>query len=190
MITEMTHAREDGLVSAQSPASDTLKWVIRWVCRKWGKSEDHDAGLPYDEEIVVDGNLLTTAGLVRLLNLLIGTAATQAFDATHTRIGVGNGSTAAAVGDTDLSASAGSTNRWFQLVSGAGSVTTGPPTKVSFSATFGTSDGNFAWQEFTVDQGTASGNTVTAPMLNRKVQSLGTKVAGSTWTMTVEITLT
>jgi len=135
----------------------------------------------------IEGNLITNAGWTRLMNLLTNQGATQALDATHARIGAGNGSTAEAYTDTDLSAAAGSANRWFQLVSGAGSLGT---RTLAFSATFGTSDGNFAWNEFGIDFGTASGNTVTAPLFNRKVSSQGTKASGQTWTATATITFT
>jgi hypothetical protein len=57
---------------------------------------------------------------------------------------------------------------------------------------FGTADGNFAWQEWGIDIGTAtvsSGNTVNAVLLNRKVASNGTKASGQTWTATATITI-
>jgi hypothetical protein len=133
------------------------------------------------------GNLILNAGWTRLMNLLTNQGATQAFDSTHARIGAGNGSTAAAYTDTDLSAAAGSTNRWFQLVSGVATLGT---RTLAYAATFGTADGNFAWGEFGMDFGTASGNTVTAPMFNRAVSSQGTKASGQTWTATATITWT
>ena len=140
---------------------------------------------PYETSEVV-GNLITNAGWTRLMNLLTAQGATQALDATHARIGVGNVSTAEAYTDTDLLASAGSANRWFQLVTGAGSLGT---RTLTFTATFGTADGNFAWNEFGLDFGTASGNTVTAPLFNRKAGiAQGTKVAGQTWTATAVVT--
>ena len=140
---------------------------------------------PYETSQVV-GNLITNAGWTRLMNLLTNQGATQAFDATHTRIGVGNSNTAEAYTDTDLGAAAGSANRWFQLVSGAGTLGT---RTLSFSATFGTADGNFAWNEFGLDQGTASGNTVTAVFFNHKASiSQGTKASGQTWTATATLT--
>lgn len=140
---------------------------------------------PYETSQVV-GNLITNAGWTRLMNLLTNQGATQAFDATHTRIGVGNSNTAEAYTDTDLGAAAGSANRWFQLVSGAGTLGT---RTLSFSATFGTADGNFAWNEFGLDQGTASGNTVTAVFFNHKASiAQGTKASGQTWTATATIT--
>lgn len=134
---------------------------------------------------VVHGNLITNAGWTRLMNLLTNQGATQALDATHARIGVGNSNTAEAYADTDLGASAGSANRWFQLVTGAGTLGT---RTLAFSASFGTADGNFAWNEFGIDFGTASGNTVTAPLLNHKAGiAQGTKASGQTWTVTATI---
>jgi hypothetical protein len=142
---------------------------------------------PYEVSEVV-GNLITNAGWTRLMNLLTNQAATQALDATHARIGVGNSNTAEAYADTDLGAVAGSANRWFQLVSGAGTLGT---RTLAFSATFGTADGNFAWNEFGLDFGTASGNTVTAPLFNHKAGiAQGTKASGQTWTATATITWT
>lgn len=133
------------------------------------------------------GNLITTNGWTRLSNLLTNQGATQALDATHTRIGAGDSNTAEAYGDTDLGAAAGSTHRWFQLVSGAGSLGT---RTLAFAATFGTADGNFAWNEFGIDVGnTASGNTVAALLFNHKAGiAQGTKASGQTWTATATIT--
>lgn len=165
--------------------------ATRWVKKRSGLIEPAGADfmrlgvLPYNESEVV-GNLITNAGWTRLMNLLTNQGGTQAYDATHTRIGVGNSNTAETYADTDLGAAAGSANRWFQLVSGAGSLGT---RTLSWSATFGGSDGNFAWNEFGIDAGTASGNTVTAPLLNHKAGiAQGTKANGQTWTATATLT--
>jgi hypothetical protein len=164
-----------------------------WAARRSGLlapqgADFHRLGVtPYAVSEVV-GNLITNAGWTRLMNLLTNQGATQALDATHARIGVGNGVTAEAYADTDLAASAGSTNRWFQLVSGAGSLGT---RTLAFAATFASADGNFAWNEFGIDFGTASGNTVTAPLFNRKAGiAQGTKASGQTWTATATLTFT
>ena len=138
-----------------------------------------------------DGNLITNAGWTRLMSLLTNQSATQALDATHTRIGVGNSSTAEAYTDTDLGAAAGSANRWFQPVSGAGTLGT---RTLAFSATFGTADGNFAWNEFGLDVTSATataGNTVGVILFNHKAAiAQGTKASGQTWTATATLTFT
>lgn len=148
-----------------------------------------DAGIKPDLSLPYGENLFTTAGVQRMMNLLIGTGSTQAYDATHTRIGVGNGTTAAAVGNTDLAAAAGSTNRQFKLVDAAGTVgASGATGSVSFTATFSTSQGNFVWAEWGVDQGTADGTTVVAPLFNRAVpNSLLTKTSAAAVALTVTL---
>lgn len=136
-----------------------------------------------------NGNLLLTAGLNRLTSLLIAGGG-QAITNTSARLGVGNSSTAAAVSQTDLQASAGSGNRWFQIMD-----PTYPAQAdgvVTLKSSFGTADGNFAWNEWGVDVGAptvSSGNAVAALLFNRKVESFGTKVSGAIWALTATITL-
>ena len=188
-------------------ATEHARWIPRGVVEKW----DADAtawvqrrsgvavpraaafaalGVRPGEVATSDGNLLTTAGLTRLVSLLLG-AGGQAATNTSARLGTGNGSGTAAVGDTDLSASAGSSNRWFQVMdatfpSAAAGVAT-------FKATFASADGNYAWNEWGIDIGTptvSSGATVAATLLNHKTSAaLGTKTGGSTWAFTVTITI-
>jgi len=143
---------------------------------------------PYDES-EVDGNLVTTAGWGRLTALAnAGTGNLVA--STTARVGAGDGAGTAAAGDTDLSAAAGSTHRWFQTCT----VTNPSSTTLVFVASFGTADGNFAWNEFGIDIGTAtvtSGNTVNAVLLNHKTSiAQGTKASGQTWTATATLTFT
>jgi hypothetical protein len=151
---------------------------------------------PY-ESIVEEGNLLTRQGRKRLIDRLVGTASNQALDATHLRIGVGNGTTVAADTDTDLSAAAGSGNRQFQVADSAATVGSGASSGVvTVVATFGTSVGNFHWQEWGIDGGTASGTTVTSEgnttpgLCNHKVTDLGTKTSAASWVFTITITIT
>jgi hypothetical protein len=181
--------------------SGTTTWQVqrwdaeqtRWVKRNTGLAEPQGHHFlrarvqPYSVTETT-GNLITNAGYSRIGNLFTNQGATQAFDATHGRIGAGNGSTAVAYADTDLSAAAGSTNRWFQLISGAWTI--GGTRTWVVAATFGTADGNFTWNEFGIDQGTASGNTVTAILLNHALSSQGVKASGQTWTATATITWT
>lgn len=139
--------------------------------------------------IVAPGNLLTTAGLTRITSLIIA-AGGQGATNTATRLGVGNSPTAAAVGQTDLQAAAGASNRYFMTMDATyPQVSAGA---ITFKATFGTADGNFAWNEWCIDIGTptvTAGTTVNATMLNRAVQSLGTKTSAGTWVATATITL-
>lgn len=195
-------------VGVRLPLGDLSRGSTHWVIRRY----DEDAtkfvqsctGIynPSDEDFErfsiksyrtteVVGNLITNAGWTRLMSLLTATGSTQALSATAVRIGVGNSNTAEAYTDTDLGASAGSSNRYFQPVSGAASLGT---RTTAFSASFGTSDGNFAWNEFGLDVGTptvSGGTTVNALLFNHKAGiAQGTKAAGQTWTATATITFT
>ncbi len=168
--------------------------ATRWVRRRSGLLKPaadvfRRLLVPSYETSEVVGNVVTTAGWTRASNLLTNQSATQALDATHTRIGAGDGAGSAAAGDTDLSASSGSTHRWFQLVGGAGTVLTNT---LAFTATFASADGNFAWNEFGIDVGnTSSGNTVAALLYNHKTSiAQGTKASGQTWAATATVTFT
>ncbi|MFI6496894.1 hypothetical protein [Nonomuraea typhae] len=143
---------------------------------------------PYDVADI-HGNLITTAGLTRLTNLLTAGGG-QAITNTSARIGVGNGAGTAAVGDTDLSASAGSSNRWFRVMDATyPQVSAGV---LTLKATFGSADGNFAWNEFGIDIGTptvSSAATVNATLFNHKTSiAQGTKASGQTWAATATVT--
>lgn len=185
--------------------TEPAKWTVAWTLEKFdedatrrlteqlGREPTGDdfaaAGvLPFDVVEVAD-NLLTTAGLTRLMNLLIG-AGGQALTATSGRIGVGNSSTAEAVGQTDLQAAAGATNRYFQPFDATYPQVSGGVLTVK--STFGGSDGNFAWAEWGIDIGTptvAGGTTVSAVLFNRKVAANGTKTSGQSWAFTCTVTI-
>lgn len=182
-------------------AHDVIDWHAHLTIRKYDAAASRAAEMaglvsPSDDDfarlgvrpfetVEVDRNLLTTAGIGRIVTLLnAGTG--NLISSTTARVGVGNGSTAAAVGDTDLSAVAGAANRWFQTCT----VTT-PSNVLTFAATFGTADGNFAWNEWGIDIGTAtvtSSAVVNAVLLNRKVAANGTKASGQTWTANATVT--
>lgn len=162
------------------------------LARKLGREPTGDelaaAFEPYLTTEVV-GNLITTNGWTRLCNLLTAQGGTQALSATAVRIGVGDSNTAEAYTDTDLGAAAGSTHRWFQPVSGAGSLGT---RTLAFAASFASADGNFAWNEFGLDVGTptvTASNTVNALLFNHKAGiAQGTKASGQVWTATATLT--
>jgi hypothetical protein len=131
-----------------------------------------------DETIEKDGNLLVTAGITALLNLLIGAGGT-AFNNANSYLGVGDSSTAAAIGQTDLQAS---TNKLRKAMDATfPSVATNV---VTFKSTFATGDANFAWAEWATFNASTAGT-----MLNRKVESLGTKTSAASWALTITITI-
>lgn len=201
--TDAAHAVEGATIGAGLLADDSVRWrpvavvekydddQVAWVARKSGVAVPSAAELalvaPY-ETLEAPGNLLTTAGLQRLTNLMIG-AGGQAATNTAARLGVGNSSTAAAVGQTDLQAAAGAANRQFKVMDAT--FPTAVNGVLTFKSTFATGEANFVWAEWGVDVGTptvADGTTVNALLLNRAVQALGTKASGS-WVLTATITI-
>jgi hypothetical protein len=101
-----------------------------------------------------------------------------AFNNANAYIGVGDSTTAFSAAHTDLQAA---TNKFRKGMDAtypqvAANVTT-------FRATFGTGDANFAWQEWGVFNASSAGT-----MMNRKVESLGTKTNTQSWQFTVTLT--
>ena len=203
-MDETVRAADAATMAASTTVGDSARWrplvtvekydddQVLWVTRKTGILTPSGADLsqlvrPY-ETVEAAGNLLTTAGLQRLTNLLIG-AGGQALTNTASRLGVGNSSTAAAVGQTDLQAAAGAANRYFMPMDAT--YPTAVNGVVTLRSTFATGDGNFVWAEWGTDIGTPSvtaGAVVNATLLNRAVQALGTKASGS-WVLTATITI-
>lgn len=184
--TDLAHALDGMGVGTGIAARDGILWRPVLTVEKY-----HGDDLTVDpyEVVVSPGNLLTTAGLTRITSLITA-AGGQGATNTSSRIGVGNSSTAEAVGQTDLQAAAGASNRYFMTMDATFPTTSAGV--ITWKATFGTADGNFAWNEWCIDIGTptvTAGTTVNATMLNRKVASLGTKTSAGTWVATATITL-
>lgn len=166
-----------------------------WACHTTVEKFDHDPfdlGMTQDEWDVfvlnheiepyaveeVEGNILVTAGITAMLNLLIGAGGT-AFNNANANLGVGDSATAAAIGQTDLQA--GANKARASMVATYPQVSTNT---VTFRSDFTGAVANYAWAEWGTFNAAAAGT-----MLNRKVEALGTKASG-TWTLTVTITIT
>lgn len=121
---------------------------------------------------------LTNAARDLIAQALIGGAITS-FNNANARIGVGDSSTAFAAAQTDLQAGANKFRRVMEATypTIAGNVLT-------FRSLFGTAEANFAWNEWGVFNAASAG-----AMLNRKVESLGTKTSAQSWQLTATITL-
>ena len=151
------------------------KMYSLWTIRKW---HGEKIGVP-DEIVKIKKNLLLNEGINQLWTILCSSGGTK-FDNSNAYLGVGDSSTAAAASQTGLQAS---TNKLYKAMD-SGFPTYGTLQKATFQSTFGESEANFAWNEFTV----ANGNSDSATNLNRKVESAGTK-SGGTWELTLEIEL-
>jgi hypothetical protein len=151
--------------------------MSRWIIRKYKNDADYQAGRWYEFNIIY-GNCLLNEGIAALLNLLIGAAETS-FAQANAYVGVGDSATGAGPTQTGLLAE---TNKIYVACDASYPQISGQ--KVTWRGVFDGDTGNFAWNEFTV----ASGNSNAADNLNRKVSAEGTKTAGQTWTVDLEIT--
>jgi len=144
--------------------------------------------------VYIDTNLITNAGKARFNNHCLGITGFPTFGlTTTTRFCVGNSSTAVSGSDTNLNASASLTARYCKPIDSQATLTT---TNVSqdtmhFETTMGTSEANFAWEEFGLDVGSP---TVTAGISVNTLlthglpsPSVGTKGSGAIWIAKVDI---
>ena len=162
-------------VDAPAPTNDGIKWKCEWIIEKAEPGED-----PY-EVIEGEGNLAVNSGLNLCTQLICGAGGTSYANA-NAHIGVGDSSTAAAAGQTDLQAA---TNKLRKSME-ASFPTSGSSQQMVWKSKFTTSEANFAWNEFGVFNASSAGT-----MLNRKVfsPSPGTKTSAEEWTLTVTVTL-
>lgn len=121
---------------------------------------------------------LTNAARDLIAQALIGEAFTS-FANANARIGVGDSSAAFAASQTDLQAS---TNKLRKAMEAAYPTRAG--NALTFRSIFGTSEANFAWNEWGVFNAASAGT-----MLNRLVASLGTKTSAQSWQFTVTVTV-
>ena len=148
-------------------------WEVLVRVEKW---HGDPVGDPY-EVIEAEGNILVNAGIGLLLDLLIAAGGT-AYSNANAHIGVGDSSTAAAAGQTDLSAATNKLRKAMEATYPSRTSQT-----LTFRSSFGSGDANFAWNEWAIFNASSSGT-----MLNRKVASFGTKSTG-TWIITATVTI-
>jgi hypothetical protein len=120
---------------------------------------------------------LPNSGRNLIATMVVGGAYT-AFNAANAFLGVGDSSTAFVASQTDLQAASNKLRKAMDAT-----YPTQSTNILTFQATYGSSEANFAWNEWGVFNASSSGT-----MLNRKVESLGTKSTGS-WTLTVSLTV-
>lgn len=173
---------ERGIVAAQFKAQDSFKETCVQAMLEKFKSPTRELVLssgekPYEVLYGEQGNLLVTVGAQILWDKLIGAAGTV-FDNANAYIGVGDSNTAAAIGQTDLQAAANKFREPMDATYPQRSTNT-----CIFRSSFEDADANFAWAEWAIFNASSAG-----VMLNRKVESFGTKASG-TWTLTLTLSL-
>jgi hypothetical protein len=189
------HELTERAIEAARQAEATL-WIARATVDKFAgdwtsaQIDAGAAGAPY-ERVYGTPQLLMYGGASCFWECLLGNGTGTSgqtltyFNNGNAYIGVGDSSTAAAATQTDLQAA---TNKVRVAMDSTypqhTDATTSGAATATLRSTFGTSTGNFAWAEWGVFNGSSGGR-----MLNRKVESLGTKASGSTWVFTVTATL-
>lgn len=163
--------REKLSIAIQKNMSESLRFTSRW------KIEKYDCNNKLYDISNFYGNVALNEGLNTMLSLLCGGTGT-AYSNANAQIGVGDSSTAAAATDTDLLGA----NKTWKAMDG-GYPTYGTSQQVVFKSTFGASDGNHDWKEYSVRNSAGADKN-----LNRKVSDQKTKVSGSIWIVTITFT--
>lgn len=177
-----------------APKAELATWQVAVTLDKYDgdftatQINEGQASASLVEHLEREGNLLMYGGVSCIWQALIGATRTGnqlPFDNTNARIGVGDSSTAAAATQTDLQAAANKTRVAMDATypTHTDATTSGAAT-ITYRSTFDTSTANWAWQEWGIFNASTAGR-----MLNRKVESLGTKPNTQTWQFTVTITL-
>jgi len=122
---------------------------------------------------------LTNAGRDLIAAAIIADTYTS-FANANANIGVGDSATAFAASQTDLQAASNKMRKVMDATYPLRATNV-----LTFRSTFATGDANWAWQEWAVFNAAAAGT-----MLNRKVESLGTKTSAQSWQITVDLTIT
>jgi len=175
--------------------TEHLKFQTQWQLIKWKDPDNKiakamQAGMPthlalqlFKDNLIEisewEGNLGLNEGIQLLLEIISGIDTTSAkWDNSNARLGVGDSNTGASATQTGLQG----TNKTFK------GMDTGYPQRsnqtLEWRATFGSTEGNHSWQEFTV----VNASDDTGKNLNRKVEDKGTKTSGESWTLSLKIT--
>ena len=160
-----------------------------WHIRRYKNAADHKARKVYgDDEAIalfgvkqhseIIGNMLVNEGINEMNTLIAGTGGVQ-FNNANAVLIVGTDDTAATATDTRSNFS-----NPVEKAMDSGFPTYGTNQKITWQATYGSAEANQAWKQFGVL------NTITTgELLNHKIEDEGIKVAGQTWELTLEMTL-
>ena len=184
---------DDGQVGVDyNVVRDPLKWKARVRLEKFNGDlgPGHSRQAPY-EVLEFEDNLLMYGGASCVWQSLIGNGTATAnqtltyFNNANAAVGVGDSSAAEVGTQTDLQAAS---NKARVAMDATYPVhtdgTTSAAASIVFRSTFASAAGNFVWAEWAIFNSATVGR-----MLNRKVQALGTKVAGTSWQLTITLTV-
>lgn len=121
---------------------------------------------------------LPNSGRNIIAQMIIGESVT-AFNNANAYTGVGDSTTSFAAGQTDLQASTNKLRKAMDATYPQRSSNV-----LTFRSTYANSDAVFAWNEWAIFNASSSGT-----MLNRKVESLGTKLNTQSWIFVASVTV-
>lgn len=193
MTQESARVNESAALGVGIGVHEPARWRCSWQLEKrrgeWSGA-DIDAGRAPDpyETIEGEGNLLLYGGISNIWQSLIGNggaSSLQYFNNANAYIGVGDSTSSEAATQTDLQAATNKLRKAMDATYPVHADGTGSgAASIQFRSTFATGDANYAWQEWGVFNASSGGR-----MLNRKVESLGTKTSAASWTLTVTLSL-
>lgn len=155
---------------------EKIKWNPVFKIRKFASKSDYEAGKLL-EEVIIEGNKLTNAGINNIWTLVAGTGGEQFGTDANLIVGTGTGDETAE--DTESTFTNG-----VKKAMADGYPTYGTSQKVTYKSVYDGDSANQAWNEFGV-LSKASGGI----LLNRKKSTQGTKTSGQVWELQLEITL-
>jgi len=158
---------------------EQMVWNAKWTIEKYGDEFGFNNNTPY-EISVIEKNMALNTGINLLWALACGGTGTK-FDSSNAYLGVGDSLVAESATQTGLQAV---TNKYYKGMM-VGYPIYGTAQKATWKAEFGGTEANFAWNEFTISNGSTDG----AVSLNRKVSSQGVKTSGQLWTLQLDIVL-
>lgn len=124
---------------------------------------------------------LTNAGAILIASAVLGDGGVSLLTNANMYIGLGDSNTAFSASQTDLQASSNKVRKPMA----SGSYPSRSSNVITAQSNFGTSDANFAINEF----GTFNASTA-GTMFTRKVDAtLGTKTSAQSWVVTVTLTV-
>lgn len=177
-------SNESTSTNAGADAVSQKNWAVSWRVEKFFHRDAHEIeGVKPDEVVEIEDNGLLNNGITALLDLLAGGGNYPAYNNANANLGVGDSNVAFAATQTDLQAAV---NKLYKTMDATYPQVAGQ--SITFRATFGGTDANFAWEEMAVKNGSGA-VSATVKVLNRRVASSGVKANGSTWTLTLTITV-
>lgn len=168
---------------------DRIKESAIWRIRRFASEVDKKNNVIYSKEealrlfgreqfSTIIGNALVNQGMNEMWTVLCSASGNE-WDNTNAVLIVGTGSGAEDPTDVEGTFTGG-----VKKAMDGGFPTYGTLQKAIWQATYGSAEANQVWGEFGV-----LNNTTTGDLMNRKVSAQGTKTAGQTWELTLEITL-